>query len=145
MKTTIAVVVALSGVSAAGCIRPSGPTIVTVPVVAPAPVPDVPAPPPKIAPHAEPLMSPPARASKPATTDTTRTRTADVTRRAAEVFGDTAVVSVAAAPADLGPTWDIDVRSYESTARVEHYVRMFSGPAKDRIETRLERGHSTSK
>src|SRR5581483_2952986 len=33
-----------------------------------------------------------------------------------------------------------DVRSYASTARVEHYVQYFSGPAKERIQARLERG-----
>jgi membrane-bound lytic murein transglycosylase D len=64
-----------------------------------------------------------------------------VARRAIEVFGD----SVAVAPttpdsASAAPSWDIDVRSYESTRRVEHYVRMFAGPAKDRIAARLELG-----
>jgi len=42
--------------------------------------------------------------------------------------------------AAAAPSWDIDVRSYESTRRVEHYVRMFTGPAKDRIAARLELG-----
>ena len=36
--------------------------------------------------------------------------------------------------------WDIEVRAYESTSRVERYLRMFTGSAKDRIESRLERG-----
>jgi len=40
----------------------------------------------------------------------------------------------------MGPSWDISVREYESTDRVEHYVRVFSGQAKERIEARLERG-----
>jgi membrane-bound lytic murein transglycosylase D len=39
-----------------------------------------------------------------------------------------------------GPSWDIEVRSYQTTARVEHYVRYFTGPAKERIEARLRRG-----
>lgn len=60
----------------------------------------------------------------------------DVNRRAAEVFGD----SASEAAADSGPSWDIDVHSYESTERVEHYVRLFTGSAKDHIETWLERG-----
>ena len=42
--------------------------------------------------------------------------------------------------ASIAPSWDIDVRSYESTDRVEHYVRMFTGPAKERISARLELG-----
>jgi membrane-bound lytic murein transglycosylase D len=62
----------------------------------------------------------------------------DIARRAVEVFGDSG--TSAPAPVDSGPSWDIDVHSYESTARVEHYVRLFSGSAKDYIETRLERG-----
>ena len=38
------------------------------------------------------------------------------------------------------PTWDIDVRSYETHARVEHYVNLFSGAASDRMSKRLTRG-----
>ncbi|HKO15538.1 MAG TPA: transglycosylase SLT domain-containing protein [Gemmatimonadaceae bacterium] len=66
----------------------------------------------------------------------------DVAKRATEMFGDSADSNRAHAAADSNaePTWDIDVHSYESTDRVEHYVRMFSGPAKDRIAARLERG-----
>ncbi|HEY4136844.1 MAG TPA: transglycosylase SLT domain-containing protein, partial [Casimicrobiaceae bacterium] len=63
-------------------------------------------------------------------------------RRAADVFGDSDVVrsdSLADSSA-ASPTWDIDVRPYESTDRVEHYVRLFSTTAKDRIASRLERG-----
>lgn len=45
-----------------------------------------------------------------------------------------------ASDADADPSWDMDVRSYESTDRVEHYVEYFSGPARDRIAERLSRG-----
>jgi membrane-bound lytic murein transglycosylase D len=38
------------------------------------------------------------------------------------------------------PTWDIDVRSYETHERVEHYLRLFSGPASDRMAQRISRG-----
>jgi membrane-bound lytic murein transglycosylase D len=38
------------------------------------------------------------------------------------------------------PRWDIEVASYETHARVEHYVRLFSGTARDRIADRLSRG-----
>src|SRR5262249_5534555 len=59
-------------------------------------------------------------------------------KRVADLFGDSAA---APAPHDsVGPSWDIDVHSDESESRVEHYVRYFSGPATERIESRLERG-----
>ena len=75
--------------------------------------------------------------------DTVRVSANDVTQRASEVFGD----SSRAADSEKStldsadsPTWDLDVRSYETRTRVEHYVRMFTGPAKERIVARLERG-----
>jgi membrane-bound lytic murein transglycosylase D len=70
--------------------------------------------------------------------DTTRIAAADVKRRATEVFGESP--DSAHADSAAGPSWDIEVRSYESTERVEHYVQLFTGPAKDRITARLERG-----
>jgi membrane-bound lytic murein transglycosylase D len=39
-----------------------------------------------------------------------------------------------------GPSWDIDVRSYETTTRVAHYITHFAGPARDYIQTRLSDG-----
>lgn len=66
---------------------------------------------------------------------------AAVAKRAVEVFGsDSVPPAAAAADSVAGPSWDISVREYESTNRVEHYVRIFSGSAKERIEQRLERG-----
>ena len=63
-----------------------------------------------------------------------------LTRQLVAVFGD----SVGAAAVDTavpeGPTWDIDVRSYEGHRRVEFYVRAFTGPSRDRFVARLERG-----
>jgi membrane-bound lytic murein transglycosylase D len=78
----------------------------------------------------------------------------EVTRRAVEVFGDSMAHQPAArdtAPvieAEAGveteaeevPTWDIDVASYETHARVERYVRLFSGSARERIVKHLEAG-----
>ena len=67
--------------------------------------------------------------------------TRDVTRRALDVFGDSLVL--APAPADSSadaPTWDMDVRSYETEARVAHYVAMFTGRSKAAITQSLERG-----
>jgi membrane-bound lytic murein transglycosylase D len=76
-----------------------------------------------------------------------------VTRRAVEVFGDSIAPSV---PRDTAvvpgpdvatevegeevPTWDIDVASYETHARVERYVRLFTGTARERIVQQLEAG-----
>lgn len=37
-------------------------------------------------------------------------------------------------------TWDIDVTSFLTHDRVARYVTLFSGPAKDRIQSRLQRG-----
>ncbi len=59
----------------------------------------------------------------------------DVTTSASKMFGDSAAVVDSAAP-----TWDIDVRSYETRDRVQHYVSLFTGSAKDRIVDWLERG-----
>ena len=61
----------------------------------------------------------------------------EVKQRASEVFGDSA------APVDTavsGPSWDIDVRSYETQERVARYVTLFSGPARRRITERLKVG-----
>lgn len=73
--------------------------------------------------------------------DTTGVSRAEVAKTALDVFGDSVVptpVSVDSAPAE--PTWDLDVRPYETQARVAHYVRMFSGDARGRFAARLERG-----
>ena len=41
---------------------------------------------------------------------------------------------------ETGPTWDIDVRSYEADDRVRFYVERFSGAARARIADRLSEG-----
>jgi membrane-bound lytic murein transglycosylase D len=84
-------------------------------------------------------VSPPAPTQPiPSRVDSTGVLPTDIARRALEVFGD----SIPPLPdsALAAPSWDIDVHSYESTARVERYVRLFSGPAKERIQARLELG-----
>ena len=96
------------------------------------------------------VASPPPAAPAAADTSTARPaaaaadsiRTSDITRQAVGVFGDSILAdSAAVGEGDAeGPTWDIDVRSYETHARVEHYVRSFSGPARERIQSRLEYG-----
>jgi membrane-bound lytic murein transglycosylase D len=62
--------------------------------------------------------------------------TTAVMREAVEIFGDSA------APADsaVEPSWDIDVRSYETHERVEHYIGVFTGRAKPTFTEWLERG-----
>ncbi len=70
---------------------------------------------------------------------------ADVT--AALGVPDSTVAAIAAPVAAAAPVaeaeevdWDIDVESYLTHDRVEHYVKLFTGAAKSRIESRLERG-----
>ena len=62
-----------------------------------------------------------------------------LTRQVAAVFGDSAAAD-AAETVPEGPTWDIDVRSYETHRRVEFYVNAFTGSARERLITRLEKG-----
>ena len=38
------------------------------------------------------------------------------------------------------PSWDMDVRTYETQERVAHYVNMFTGRSRERIADRLELG-----
>ena len=61
----------------------------------------------------------------------------DVTQRAVAVFGDSLATDSAD---DEGPTWDIDVRSYENQARVAHYVQQFTGSDRDQLLAQMERG-----
>lgn len=82
--------------------------------------------------------------------DTVDVTATEVARQAVQVFGDSiapaAILSDSALPVDSSaaepemPTWDIDVRSYETHERVEYFVRLFGGEARDRMTGRLERG-----
>ncbi len=76
-----------------------------------------------------------------ATSDSAKVSESEVTKRAVEVFGDSGATSVKAGSDSAGregPSWDIDVRSYETTARVEHYLRVFSGSAREHIVAQLQ-------
>lgn len=120
-------------VLAAACVRPSGPLVQPEPM--PAPVP--PSAPPVAQTAPAPQTAESSRSRRPAS-DSSRLLDEEVARRSAEVFGDTAT-----APSDEaaeGPTWDIDVESYANTSSVERYVRLFTGPARERIQARLSRG-----
>jgi membrane-bound lytic murein transglycosylase D len=84
---------------------------------------------------------PVAAASARPAADSSVLSSRDVDKRITDLFGDSA--KTAAAPSEstaAAPVWDIEVHAYESTSRVERYLRMFTGPAKDHIESRLERG-----
>lgn len=105
------------------------------------------APAPRPAPHADtPTAVAPAPRPAPhadtATDSAGRITPTEIARGAHAVFGDTAeAVEPLEGPAGTAePTWDIDVHSYETTALVERYVSMFTGPARDRIVARLEVG-----
>jgi membrane-bound lytic murein transglycosylase D len=65
----------------------------------------------------------------------------DATRLVIDVFGDSTFFTppVLDSAADE-PTWDMDVRSYETRDRVAHYVSMFSGKGKGRVTESLARG-----
>ena len=83
---------------------------------------------------------------KPVARDSAPVTPSEVSKRAAEVFGEsdsskTALPrsTVDSATSDA-PSWDIDVRSYETTERVEHYLRVFSGSAREHIIAQLEEG-----
>jgi membrane-bound lytic murein transglycosylase D len=88
------------------------------------------------------VYTPPASPTAASPGDTLRLPISEITRRAVEVFGDS-VATGADSAADAGtdePTWDIDVRSYETHERVEHYVRLFTTDARERIVERIQRG-----
>ncbi len=64
-----------------------------------------------------------------------------VMKTATSVFGDsTHFTREPDDSPDAEPTWDIDVRSYETHERVEHYIRAFTGGARDRMSERISRG-----
>jgi membrane-bound lytic murein transglycosylase D len=55
-----------------------------------------------------------------------------------DIFGDSLIILPPPKLEDESePSWDMDVRSYETQARVAHYVTMFSGRSRDRIADRL--------
>ena len=100
----------------------AAPASVTAPVTAPVPSPMTA------------TVSAPAASADRATPD-------EVVSTVVAVFGDSTVLRpVDSTSAADDPIWDIDVRSYETHDRVEHYVGLFSNSAKDRFLARLSRG-----
>ena len=113
------------------------------PVAAPTPMAAAPAP----APAPAPVRAPAPIPSPVASTDSALAASADratpdeVVSTVVAVFGDSAVLRpVDSTSAADDPIWDMDVRSYETHDRVEHYVGLFSNSAKDRFLARLSRG-----
>ena len=100
--------------------------------------------------QAAPVTAPTPVAAKPTPMAATVTASVPTTDRATPdevvstvvaVFGDSAVLTpIDSARAADDPIWDIDVRSYETHDRVEHYVGLFSNSAKERFLARLSRG-----
>jgi membrane-bound lytic murein transglycosylase D len=74
--------------------------------------------------------------------ETTPISKTEVSRRAIEVFGDSLILLDAPVldSSVVEPSWDIDVRSYETQDRVAHYVSQFSGRSRKAIAESLERG-----
>ena len=71
----------------------------------------------------------------------TEVSSGDVARRAIEVFGDSLViVPPPKLEEETEPTWDMNVRTYETQERVAYYVNMFTGRSRERIADRLEEG-----
>ncbi len=66
----------------------------------------------------------------------------ELSRRAVDVFGDSLILLTPPVldSSAAEPTWDMDVRSYETQERVAHYVTMFTGRSRDRIAAQLEKG-----
>ena len=61
-------------------------------------------------------------------------------RMAEQAAPAAADVSAVAIPVREAPAWDIDVKSYETTSRVSHYMNRFTGPSKSYIQDRLSEG-----
>ena len=78
----------------------------------------------------------------PALDSTVPVSPTEVRRQAVDVFGDSSVLADAPVfdARAAGPSWDIDVRSYETQERVAHYVSQFSGHSRKTITESLERG-----
>ena len=76
-------------------------------------------------------------ASAPA--DTANVSKAEVSKTALQVFGDSVTPAATTGEAAEAAA-ALDLHPYETQERVAHYVKLFSGDARERIETRLERG-----
>jgi membrane-bound lytic murein transglycosylase D len=89
--------------------------------------------------HSRPDTAPASVPAAPAH-DTANVSKAEVSKTALQVFGDSAAPPAAAVDSVIDDAPGLDVEPYETQERVAFYVRMFSGPARERIEARLEQG-----
>jgi membrane-bound lytic murein transglycosylase D len=123
--------VPVADTSAAPVAAAKGAAPVAAPLVAPV-VPPVA--PPVVAPGAVPATKMSAdTAPKPASDSV------DITKEAVRVFGDSMSEEAAVTAAGVGPVWDIDVRSYETRERVQHFVGLFSGAVRTEFAKSLQR------
>jgi membrane-bound lytic murein transglycosylase D len=139
MQLRIALLIVVASLAAA-CGRPPQPVTDVRPVVGA----------PRVA--MDPVVAPPAAgevdslAIPAAALDSIRTGLESVVEQVFAVFADSTVIeAVTAEPPSAdsvaGPvTWDIDVRSYVTHDRVEFYVSRFTGSARDRIRSWMQRG-----
>ena len=72
--------------------------------------------------------------------DSAKVSSAEVSKTTLQVFGDSTTPPVAEVDSVIDDAPGLDVEPYETQERVAFYVRMFSGPARERIEARLEQG-----
>lgn len=83
-------------------------------------------------------------ADSAARADTANVGRHDVTGEALKIFGDSvgapAADSAAEAAEPAAPTWDIDVRSYETQSRVAYFIDRYQHAAHDRFALWLEHG-----
>lgn len=77
------------------------------------------------------------KAPKRAAGDTVDVTPAEIVVEAKQVFGDPPPAKPVGGPA--APQFDIEVRSYETHARVEYFVNVFSGRAKEPFAKALQR------
>jgi membrane-bound lytic murein transglycosylase D len=79
---------------------------------------------------------------KTAPTDSTvALKSVEVEKTVAGVFGDSNIVApLVDVSMNTGPTWDIDVRSYEGQERVAYYVNLFTQGSRNRFQERLRQG-----
>ncbi|HEY9425556.1 MAG TPA: hypothetical protein VIR34_00265, partial [Gemmatimonadaceae bacterium] len=71
--------------------------------------------------------------------DSAAVRPHEVTGEALQMFGDSMGVQ-AAEPVEEEPTWDIDVRSYETHERVAYFIDRYQHSARQSFAKWLERG-----
>ncbi|MGI8499467.1 MAG: transglycosylase SLT domain-containing protein [Gemmatimonadaceae bacterium] len=90
-------------------------------------------------PHPDPATEPHATPSA----DSALAPAPDVTKQAVKLFGDSVATvpatDSAVSPAAAAPTWDIDVRSFETRTRVAFFTNIFAGRARQEFATWLSR------